>query len=460
MAAIRKEETGSEARSAPAGRWLAALLALACLGLALHVATLGLHGLLRGPVFALFLLGAVLAAAGALAPRRWRARLLSLLVAGGLALAAAEGIESRWGPEAPVRLPETYDRRTKREVVLELRAQGIDAWPSVPCDPVARVPELDGRPTLPLGGISRVVTVHDNDNETGEFKVYESDRFGFNNPDGLWERAPLELALVGDSFTFGASVLHGRCYADLVRAQRPLTINLGMPGMGPLRELGVVREYLPHLRPRLVLWFWYEANDVDNLVSARPNEVLSRYVEEGYSQDLVARQGRLDRWLRARVERLLEHTPDDPTSRAEQNDARLALARRLELEALQRHLKRALTVSPREVLAAAPARAFPRALIRECLDDARREIAGWGGELVFVYLPGYPALSSGRPHPRRALVLELVRELGLDVVDLDPVFRAQPDPLALFPFHRLGHYDEAGNELVAREVLRYLDARG
>ena len=54
-----------------------------------------------------------------------------------------------------------------------------------------------------------------------------------------------------------------------------------------------------------------------------------------------------------------------------------------------------------------------------------------------------------RPH-----VLRAVRNLGIPLIDIDNAFRPQPDPLALFPFRRLGHYNEAGHRLVAEEVLR------
>ena len=44
----------------------------------------------------------------------------------------------------------------------------------------------------------------------------------------------------------------------------------------------------------------------------------------------------------------------------------------------------------------------------------------------------------------------------MPLIDLDHAFRAHPDPLALFPFRRLGHYNEAGHRLVAEAVLSML----
>ena len=57
---------------------------------------------------------------------------------------------------------------------------------------------------FPLSGISNSETIHCNEN--GYYSVYESDRFGFNNPNNEWEKKEIEYLLVGDSFILGACV--------------------------------------------------------------------------------------------------------------------------------------------------------------------------------------------------------------------------------------------------------------
>ena len=57
-----------------------------------------------------------------------------------------------------------------------------------------------GAELLPLGGISRRLTVDCKEADAEPFMTYTTDEHGFNNPPGLW-RAPLDLAAVGDSFT-------------------------------------------------------------------------------------------------------------------------------------------------------------------------------------------------------------------------------------------------------------------
>ena len=42
-------------------------------------------------------------------------------------------------------------------------------------------------------------------NENGYYSIYDSDRFGFNNPDDQWDQ-DLDFLLIGDSFVNGACV--------------------------------------------------------------------------------------------------------------------------------------------------------------------------------------------------------------------------------------------------------------
>ncbi len=54
-------------------------------------------------------------------------------------------------------------------------------------------------------------------NETGQYTIYPSDRFGFNNPDTEWSSPKVEWVLVGDSFTHGACVRPGEDIGGQIR---------------------------------------------------------------------------------------------------------------------------------------------------------------------------------------------------------------------------------------------------
>ena len=57
---------------------------------------------------------------------------------------------------------------------------------------------------LPLSGISKENTIYCN--EQGYYAKYYSDRYGFNNPDNVWDGDSTKYLLIGDSFVHGACV--------------------------------------------------------------------------------------------------------------------------------------------------------------------------------------------------------------------------------------------------------------
>jgi hypothetical protein len=93
-------------------------------------------------------------------------------------------------------------------------------------------------------------------------QTFSTDGRGFRNAADL-TRA--DIALVGDSYIEGAYVSDGETAA--VRLQERLgqpVANLGVSGYGSLQELKVLEKYAVPLSPKLVAWFFFEGNDLDD----------------------------------------------------------------------------------------------------------------------------------------------------------------------------------------------------
>ena len=142
----------------------------------------------------------------------------------------------------------------------DLRAGGTRAYADlVAVTWLESPPSVMGMPVVPLSGVPHATIVMCN--ESGSYVTYESDRFGFNGPDEIWD-LPVEIALVGDSFVEGWCVRREDSLAAIVRNAHPATLNVGYAGHGPLAELGTIREYVAPLRPAHVFWFFFEGNDL------------------------------------------------------------------------------------------------------------------------------------------------------------------------------------------------------
>ena len=124
-------------------------------------------------------------------------------------------------------------------------------------------------------------------NESGEYMIYQSDRYGFNNPDKEWDKNNIEYLLIGDSFTFGQAVNRPKDITSVLRSlSKKTSINLSNRGLGPLREYAVLREYYKK-NTKNIIWLYFEENDLNDLKKELKNKILIEYLKKNqYSQNL------------------------------------------------------------------------------------------------------------------------------------------------------------------------------
>ena len=77
---------------------------------------------------------------------------------------------------------------------------------------------------LTFSGVSFAKTIMCNEN--GYYSIYDSDRFGFNNPDDQWDQ-DLDFLLIGDSFVNGACVNRPNDIGSNLRKFNLNGLNLG-----------------------------------------------------------------------------------------------------------------------------------------------------------------------------------------------------------------------------------------
>lgn len=343
----------------------------------------------------------------------------------------------------------------KLDLIEGMRARGTMVYPIFSSTGLlTRKRTLAG--CVPLGGISRATTVLGN--ESGTWIIYESDEHGFNNPLGLWDADSADVVSVGDSFVHGLAVEPGMDISSHIRKMYPLTLNVGYAGNGPLRDLAALIEYGARVRPRFVLWFYYE-NDFVDLRYTERGSIFYRYFEPGFSQRLM--------WKQAFIDSALSHIVNESLG--------LEFDRRKTGSGIRTHVIRTV-LKDRSLFSIVALKAlrkragilFPEAddfteelsLFNDILVMANEYVEAWGGKLLFVYLPGKRNyFNPNRINPFKDNVLNLVERLGIPVIDIHRVFSAQSDPLALFPEGKGGHYNARGYRLAADTILEYIRAQ-
>lgn len=360
---------------------------------------------------------------------------------------------------------QAIDIRSPSEVLADLKAAGEEVVPFVSAmndlfvtqqsGTIKSAISIDGREVIPLGGVSNKTTLLCNEN--GPWVSYRSDRHGFNNPDEVWRSRPLDIAAVGDSFTHGYCVPPGTSFMDLIREHDRATLNLGMAGNGPLLMLATLKEYLPQFEPKIVLWFYFEGNDLEDLQTERRSGLLRQYLTEGFEQHDLARQESVDAAISGELPQLAE-TERRRFDNRRRNAGRGQLVAFAKLSSLRERLSSLAATDPSFVALETNVETDMKAF-QNILSLAKTRVSRWNGRLYFVYLPDWPRFANSRSVgvEKRDEVLRVVRELGLDLIDIVPPFAASTDPMSLFPFRGPGHYTERGHRLVAQEVLRGLE---
>ncbi len=132
-----------------------------------------------------------------------------------------------------------YDTRTEFEVYTNAKKTVKDITLAIPTASYL----IKNTEIFPLSGKSKSKVVHCNEN--GYWNFYNSDRFGFRNPDKEWDQKEIEYLLVGDSFSNGACVNSPDDIASVLRnLSNKSVLNLSSDGKGPLSEYASLREYL------------------------------------------------------------------------------------------------------------------------------------------------------------------------------------------------------------------------
>ncbi|WP_213247138.1 SGNH/GDSL hydrolase family protein [Bradyrhizobium sp. sBnM-33] len=342
-----------------------------------------------------------------------------------------------------------FDERSKYQVVADLRAEGRRAYPTVHVgDLLNDPPSMSAlRGVVPLGGVTRVLSVLCN--ETGTYTLFNSDRYGFKNDDAAYDR-PVDTLVVGDSYAQGFCVPPEDDVAAQLRAHGQSAVSVGSGGNGALLALASLMEYGSLLRPKTVLWLYFNGNDLSDLAFERDNPVLRGYLE-GRTQNLAARTAELDALLTSFIDakevewqqRLKEPVPIADRIRGFLTASRLRRFLRLDRDSWNPNKK------PEAQLA----------LFEQVLREARSVASGWNGRIVFVYLPEWEHYAKA-PSPNRQPVLEIARRLGFPTVDFARVLDESDDPLSYFPFRIKNHYTPEGYRRLAGEIAKQYETLG
>ena len=363
-----------------------------------------------------------------------------------LVLLAVEVFVATSRPVPQYKIENNFDLRTTIEVVSDMRKEGKEVYPA------ATLNFWMGESLVSLGGISNVDIV--NCNELGQYAVYRSDRYGFNNYDYVYDKE-IDAVLIGDSFAQGACVKQNESIMGNLNRMGLATISLGTRGNGPLREYASYKEYVNELEPEYVLWLYFEGNDLYGDLQVEKNfELLRKYLDDdNFSQNLSSNQDKIDNYIK-------KHLDDLQTLRSH----RLTM-RRLNSAVKLTDIR---TVISNSVVSPILLRLFKnmdqetKDLFEQIILKANSAARQKGERFIFVYLPTYFRYTNSE-HKNildfsKERIISFLKENNIEYLDFDEVISGYKDPLEFFPYREYGHYNPFGYQVLSSEIYNYIKA--
>ena len=319
-----------------------------------------------------------------------------------------------------------YDKRHEVEAYIEIK--NIKPNIKMAVAPSAYIHEKN-QSLFPLSGISNKETILCN--EHGYNAIYSSDRYGFNNPDYEWDKKQIDFLLIGDSFTQGACVNTPDSIAGILRksSNDRGVISLAYTGNGSLIEYATLREYLPLVKPKNVIWLYYE-NDLWDLIPELNNQILLKYLnDKNFTQNLKSKQNEIN--ILAEEKLSIEENKYKLSGNAHKKN-KYSMMKFLKLFNFRVFIKTSLTKEMKRII-------VPE--FKEIIKSAKEEVEKKGSNFYFIYIPEYKRykknLSDDFTLNDYNKVINFVKSLDIPIIDLNKeVFKKQEDPLSLYPFRK------------------------
>lgn len=340
-----------------------------------------------------------------------------------------------------------FDTRTLLEFIQDSQSNGSKHVMRVP--PIGNAAsdglKSDDGNIYPLAGISNRTTIYCN--VYGNYLLFDADQWGFRNPVSAYQGKPIDVAILGDSFSMGHC--EKKDIGSLLRQRGFTATNFAYSGNGPLIELATLREFGSNLKPKAVVWLYYEGNDLSDLKTERKSSILTSYLSEDFTQDLISMQSKVD-------DLLLNYSKTVQAKKEAELDELYSWTSWFSLAGTTKFIKTNMNrLRPKKKRS----NQSQLTLFEKILQQAKYDTEKFGGKLYFVYLPEWKRLAKTRLSVtalHRDDVLNIAKGLDIPVMDLTDDMSSAEDPLKYFPFRLSGHYNSEGYSLLADRISEKL----
>jgi hypothetical protein len=308
----------------------------------------------------------------------------------------------------------------------------------------------------PLSGVKKTKTIHCNEN--GYYSTYDSDRYGFNNPDMEWNKTIHETVLIGDSFVHGACVFREFSIGGYFRQFLDLNesvINLGWSGSGPLQEYATLKEFYKNFNTKNVIWFFYE-NDFINLKDELENNILKKYLNTDFTQDYFKKiesfENKLEDTHEIELQKLKKYLNDYKLLDKLKN---IKILRFLFLEKTQNLIFNFVQFKiHKKIEIEEDVYDKFRLLLETTLELTKQN----GSNFHFVFLPSIKRYKDKNDKDIEYVKLKsIINSLDINFIDINIALNdLVDDPLSIYAMKKNSHYSPYGYKIISKEIYEQI----
>ena len=336
-----------------------------------------------------------------------------------------------------------FDNRSKLEVINDYKKKKLDAFPTVHPIHFLKNKLVDKYKILPLAGYPNVITIFNN--EFGYYEHYKSDRYGFNNNDYLWENENHKYVFVGDSFVHGAGIKNENSLNGIFKKKTKIeALNLGIGGNGPLLEYATLLEYLDFDKVKNLIWFYYSGNDLQNLSAELANKYLSNYLNDGFSQNLIKNQNKVNNFIKEYIETKVKYI--EPKKEKKRNQSLFADS--LKFSQIKKIISNSSYFTKNEIYE------FTN-IINKINEICKKKNINF----YFVHLPTYETIVNQKVNnsilTNKKIIFKFLETKNIPFIDIkSELLKQNVDPKNYYPFGLQGHFNKLGNEKIINSLIR------
>jgi hypothetical protein len=261
----------------------------------------------------------------------------------------------------------------------------------------------------------------------------------------------IDFVIIGDSYAQGECVEERDSISGHLRHKSNVVLNLAIGGNGPLLSLATLKEYIPHLNTKNILYI-FNVEDLQDLNEELKNNNLKKYLlQEDYSQNLFFKQNEVDIFLK----NYFEKNFNDFFSSAERssflNFLRLASLRSMlssKIYILQNRYK------PKEILQNNINSNYH--YMEKTLISLNNISLKNNSKLYFIYVPTHFDYFSNKNYEKNT-VIEIAKKLNIETIDLSNFILKKykkPESIYSLSLKGWGHPHEKGYQIISNEIIK------